>query len=154
MKLKLLVVTIVLFFILAIILDDSMLIYPIQSIHTYDRRPEFRFVGNAILVVDNDEEFDSPIIEVESEDYYKPKQDLNVGRYYWKIRKGSVESEVREFTIDSVVATKLDDNKLFNKGNVMVGVSKGVTGAVVGTLHPGEFLEVEDNETYTSRQNE
>ena len=130
MKLKILVITIVAFFLLAIVLDDSMLIYPLQSSHTYDRRPEFRFVGGAVLFVDNNKGFDSPIIEVVAEDYYGPKQDLNVGRYYWKIRKGSVESEVREFTIDSVVATKLDDNKLFNKGNVMVGVSKGVTGAV------------------------
>ena len=84
-----------------------------------DIQPTFRWTGEANkLLIDDNEEFISPIIEDIKGNSYQIEDKLNFTTYYWKLI-GKKESSVSQFRVDSVVAMDLkNQNELYNITNV------------------------------------
>jgi len=94
-------------------------IYPKNNSIITERQPAFKWAGEANkLLIDDNEEFISPIIEDIKGNSYQTKDKLNFTTYYWKLI-GSTNSSVFRFGIDSVVALELENNaNIYNITNI------------------------------------
>ena len=99
------------------------------------------------------EDFNDYVVLTESSEV-----NLAPGTYYWKVRNNFVESEVRNFTIQSHVGLNIrqgkDLDQLINSGNVELNVTKKtgskVTGLILGV---NEIKEIDkDNSSYEGGQ--
>ena len=86
-------------------------IYPKNLAEIRDTRPVFKWVGSAEkIIVDDNLEFTSPIIENVHGNSHQLEKILNFTTYYWKLA-GSKESKTRQFTVNSVVALSLKEKE-------------------------------------------
>ena len=114
-------ILIILLFTILISYSNNNLIqlYPENNSILTDRQPTFKWVGEANkLIIDDNDEFVSPIIENVEDNLYRINNKLNFTTYYWKLI-GSKDSYVWQFRIDSVVALELkNQSNLYNIINV------------------------------------
>jgi len=142
--------------ILIAVIVSLLLPYPQDNSIIYERNPTFKWFGSGTLVLSKEKDLSNPILKEDFENNYKVKEKLNFETYYWKIIKENVETNVREFTIESKVAASIRDNKLTNEGNSRVKVLPRIIGAAVVELEPQGSLEINQSEnvTYEVSQNE
>ena len=150
MKNKLIYIGIGILIILLFIFTNQNLvqIYPENNSMTTERQPIFKWIGKANkLIVDDNKEFVSPVIENVDSNPYKIKNKLNFNTYYWKLI-GTKNSSVLQFTVQSLVALKLNnESDLYNVTNV------GNTGIEVEIHQKKPFLKItgsiilDENET-------
>lgn len=124
----------------------------------FERRPTFEWLGlptGYTIMIDDNPDFSTPIIEKVEGKTYTPNTDLELGDYYWKV-KGFRESKVQKFTIVSKVSIKREeDEKLRNDGNarLKLGMQPGITGSVVLDINQTVKLE-KDVEEVLAEQDE
>jgi len=94
-------------------------IYPENNSIITEDQPTFKWIGKANkLIIDDNEEFASPIVENIKGNLYQIKDKLSFTAYYWKLT-GSTNSSVLQFRIDSVVALELkNQTNLYNITNI------------------------------------
>ena len=94
-------------------------IYPENNSIITEDQPTFEWIGKADkLIIDDNEEFASPIVENIKGNLYQIKDKLSFTTYYWKLL-GNKNSSVLQFRIDSVVALELkNQNSLYNITNI------------------------------------
>ena len=130
-------------------------IYPLSGMTIIDNDFVFEIENGDEVLISTSEDFDNPLVLVEGDDII-----LSPGSYFWKVRSGFRESEIKNFTIESHVGLdireKENNYELENSGNVDLNVTKGNETFVTGfTISIGESVEVEkDNSSYEGRQNE
>ena len=117
--------------------------------------PLFSWTGNFDqfhLLVDDNNQFENPLINVTLEENSFRSKQLDSGKYYWKVvgfkENRKVETGIIKFILDSVVSFSLDGDTLINTGNVKSRLSTP-TGFVV--LNPNQRIKTED-ENYTLEQ--
>ncbi|MCK4553040.1 hypothetical protein KAT80_02460 [Candidatus Pacearchaeota archaeon] len=128
-------------------------IYPLSGMTIIESDFVFEIENGEEVLISFDEDFTEPIVLNASSDIIFPP-----GTYYWKVRKGFRESEVKNFTIQGHVSLNIQERKenyeLYNSGNVELNVTKKkarITKIII--LDPGESEEIEkDNSTYEGRQ--
>lgn len=93
--------------------------YPENNSIITERQPIFKWVGKANkLIIDDNEEFVSPIIKNVKGNSYQIEDKLNFTAYYWKLI-GKKKSSVSQFRIDSIVALELKNKaNLYKIANV------------------------------------
>lgn len=125
---------------------------------TLNRKPEFSWYGNHDkyrLVVDNDPEFENPVVDIlTNERNYLVQENLDLGEYYWKVigykNNEETNSLTGRFVVMSYVGYSLENNELTNVGNVISKLT-GPTGYVVLDINDNhELIEGE----YNIQQNE
>jgi hypothetical protein len=120
------------------------LLEPAQGEITTSRRPSFSWggiQGSYQIIIDDNTEFSSPLVETTASRSYTPGEDMDFGTYYWKVwsPEGNKTSPVRSFTINSRVALSRAGGSVTNTGNTALKLG-GVTGlAIVGV---GESAQV------------
>lgn len=94
-------------------------IYPENNSIITERQPTFKWIGKANkLIIDDNNEFISPIIENIDGNPYRTKNRLNFTTYYWRLL-GDKNSSVWQFTVQSLVALTLkNQSSLYNVSNV------------------------------------
>jgi len=145
------------------------LISPVNGEKTIDRTPEFSWSGKCneyILLVDDSNNFDSPILEISLKgNTYIPEKEFGFGDYYWKIKAFDgekwVESKIESFKVESFIALKLENEEVRNIGNTPAKVDvlkKDESGwSIVGAavLSVNEILVYEEGDgLYKAEQNE
>lgn len=128
------------------------LVSPAHGGCTDERRPEFAWggmQGDFVLLLDQDPDFGSPVMEEVAGNSYRPGEELEFGKYYWKVRSGPISSGVGEFTLDSSVVVSREDKSVRNEGNVEL-VVHSMTGAFL--LGVGESLEISEDEDVVAEQ--
>ena len=114
-------ILIILLFTILISYSNNNLIqlYPENNSILTDNQPTFKWVGKADkLIIDDNDEFTSPVIENVEDNSYRINNKLNFIKYYWKL-SGNKNSSVWQFRIDSVVALELkNQSNLYNITNV------------------------------------
>ncbi len=112
-------------------------IYPKNDSIITERQPIFEWVGKSNkLILDDNDEFVSPIVEDVKGNSYQVKDKLNFSTYYWKLI-GEKNSSVWQFRIDSVVALELKNNdNLYNITNI------GNTDLDVEVVDETQFSEI------------
>lgn len=99
-----------------------LVIAPLDGYNSFEDKVLFEFKGADVLLIDDNEEFSSPV-------EYKVSNGLQInlepGVYYWKV-SGVLGSEVRTLTIKSVVDLELVENEdgfgVVNVGNERLNV--------------------------------
>ncbi len=127
-------------------------IYPLSGMAIIESDFVFEIENGEEVLISFDEDFTEPIVLNESLDITFPP-----GTYYWKVRRGFRESEVKNFTIQGHVSLDIKERKenyeLYNSGNVDLNVTKKkgrITSIIIET---GELEEIEkDNSTYEGVQ--
>ncbi len=161
----LILIVVAVFFIVGYSLDTVALIEPKGNIE--DIRPEFVWYSNYDmyrLIVDDDLEFNNPIIDIHvKEEYYEVNRDLDFGKYYWKVigyEDGEeMKSAVGIFSIQSLVQLRVGEDEIENSGNTPVnlkmkkkeGGAWSIVGAVV--LDINEKIITENDTLYEAEQN-
>jgi len=128
-------------------------IYPLSGMTILEPDFAFEIANGEEVLISFDGNFTEPIILNESSNIFFPP-----GVYYWKVKRGFRESEIKNFTIQGHVSLDLQERKdyyeLYNSGNVDLNVTKK-NGKIVEIiiLEPGEFGEFEkDNSSYVGGQ--
>ena len=122
-------------------------IYPLSGMNIIDNDFEFEIKNSEEVLISLDEEFTKPIVLKENSDITLPP-----GLYFWKVRRGLRESEVRNFTISGHVAMEIreEDEKYFldNTGNVILNVTKttGNSSKTI-TIYVDESEEIENDDS-------
>ena len=129
-----------------------------------ERQPTFKWIGNADrLVIDDNEQFISPIIEKANGHSHQARNELNFTTYYWKL-VGDKESSVRKFSIDSIVALRLKSNsRLGNLTNIgttdldvevqeTIGASSKITGEAVLQRNQSKSFEIKNSTIFVGKQ--
>jgi hypothetical protein len=122
----------------------------------YDRSPIFIWGGfdeNYKLLVDDNPDFNSPIVDVYvNGNQYEVNENLDIGEYYWKVigQSKDKESITGRFALDSLVGYSIGGTKLRSIGNVLTKLN-GITGFVI--LEPGEIIDIQEG-NYSLEQHE
>lgn len=137
---------------------ENLLIAPLNKQHITTRTPEFKWssTGYSILIISNDKDFKIPLKEIKTyQNSYKLAKDLPLGTYYWKVLNNQ-ESQINEFTIDSVVGLDSVNNTIKNTGNVQENITikeNSITGNII--LDIGKLFTAKTNNTlFLAEQNE
>lgn len=114
-------ILIILLFAILISYSNNNLIqlFPENNSVLTDRQPTFEWLGKADkIIIDDNDEFVSPIIENVEGNSYRINNKLSFTIYYWKLL-GNKNSSVWQFRTDSVVALELkNQSNLYNITNV------------------------------------
>jgi len=130
-------------------------VFPLHGMTIIEPNFVFEIENGEQVIISVDEQFTNLIILEEDSDVILPP-----GLYYWKVKGGFRESEVRNFIIQTHVALNLKEKgenyELQNKGNVDLNVTRKKPGLTTGIiLEIGESEEVEkDDSKYEGKQNE
>ena len=131
--------------------NNLTLIYPEDKSNIQLRNPTFKWIGYANeLIIDDNYNFDSPIKEKVEGNSHKIKNKLNFETYFWKLN-GNKQSPTYQFSIDSFVALKSNNQNVTNLGNTDLDIEihqkeKGfwkITGNVI--LLENETKQLEAN---------
>ena len=121
-----------------------LVIAPIDDYTTSNTSVLFTFQKADVILIDDNLEFSSP-----EEIYVRDNAIINLepGVYYWKV-VGTLESEVRQFTIESVVDLKIrqsgrGDYEVVNSGNNPLSVDVYDSGVLTGKI----TLDVDESGT-------
>jgi hypothetical protein len=112
---------------------------PISGAVILDRYPEIEWSGNSndyLLLIDNDIDFKSPLINItQNSSYFKINDQLDFGDYYIKIIDNIHHKyKISKFTVSSYVAVTVDkDGNIINDGNTKIIASDSIstTGGVI-----------------------
>jgi len=125
-----------------------LVIAPADGLVTTDGAVLFVFEKAEIILLDDNIEFSSPE-EIYAEDNLVIN--LEPGNYYWKV-KGALSSEVRQLTVNDVVALQLqsvdEGYEVVNVGNVLLNVDVYENGSLAGS----RLLDVEESEEVSGEQ--
>jgi hypothetical protein len=128
-------------------------VYPLSGMTILESDFVFEIENGEEILISFDGNFTEPIILNKSSNIYFPP-----GIYYWKVKRGFRESDVKNFTVQGYASLDLQERKetyeLYNSGNVDLNVTKK-NGKIIEIiiLEPGEFEEFEkDNSTYEGAQ--
>ncbi len=128
-------------------------IYPLHGMTVIEPDFVFEIEHGEEVLISIDEEFTSQIILTENSEINLPP-----GVYYWKVKSGFRESEVKNFTIQGHVALNIKERnesyRVENEGNVDLNVTrenKGFTTDIVIGIGESEDME-KDNSSYKGRQ--
>lgn len=130
-------------------------LYPLNGMVTYDRTPSFQWSGwgsNYELLIDDSPDFAMPVrYHVKGTSFSIP-DDLDFGTYWWKVLGNGIESESKQFTVESLVAlSRPDKDVILNTGNTELLVHSGsMAGAVV--LGVNSTLEVGGDDNVVAEQ--
>jgi len=129
-------------------------IYPLSGMSIIESDFSFEIENGEEVLISFDGNFTNPIILNETSDIVFPP-----GIYYWKVRRGFRESEIKNFTVQGHVSLDVEERKdtyeLYNSGNVDLNVTAKKKGHITGImiLEPDEVEGVEkDNSTYIGGQ--
>jgi len=130
-------------------------LYPLQNTITDERRPQFQWQGTGeqyTLLVDDDQDFSSPMEFAVAGNLYTPGSDLEFGTYWWKVTINGVESGPRKLMIVSKVAlSRLQKDVISNSGNTPVIVHRSpLEGAFV--LGVNETTTIGEEESVKAEQ--
>jgi len=128
------------------------LLKPEDRTYITERRPEFMWGGvhrEYEFLLDDDENFETPFVAKVLGNSFRFNNDLDFGTYYWKVRSGIFESNVRRFTLGSSVVLTREKNEVRNEGNTDVILHR-MTGAVI--LKVGSSALVGEEENVTAEQ--
>jgi len=128
---------------------------PADGTVTDDRTPVFSWdgtCGGCTLLLDDNPSFSSPLSFRVSGSSFSPGQELDFGRYFWKVRSGPFETLPMALEIVSTVSlSRLEAESVTNSGNTPVTLqSSGITGAV--TLAVNETIEVSEEDDVIAEQ--
>lgn len=139
-------------------------IYPENNSVIIERQPTFKWIGKANkLILDDNDEFISPIIENTRGNSYQLKHELDFTIYYWKLI-GDVNSSVWQFRIDSIVALELKNKtnlyNITNVGNTDLNVEVveeypsiwKITGNLILRLNETKQFNVKNKTIFVGRQ--
>ena len=128
-------------------------VYPKNNSIITERQPAFRWIGEADkLIIDDNEEFISPLVEDVNGTSYSIKKKLDFTKYYWRLI-GKKNSSVWQFKVDSVVAlvvkNESDLYNITNAGNTDLDIEiheknrsfRGITGNII--LEENKFKQIE-----------
>ena len=142
---------IALMFLFLVLLEGVILLKPFGV--TDDIYPTFYWIspeGKSRLIVDDDERFDNPLVDVGvSGNKYQTAYPLDFGTYYWKIEHKNGESYTGMFVLNSKVDINVENDYLKNNGNTEVVVDT-ITGRHF--LDIGEKRELENGENLVSQK--
>ena len=156
----------ILFILLFTYFNNNLIIqiYPENNSIITERQPTFKWFGNANkLIIDDNEEFISPLIEDVTGNSYQVKNKLNFATYYWKL-VGKKETSVWQFKVDSVVALHLKNDSerynLSNVGNTDLDVEIHerntsfweITGNIILEEDKTKQIEVEESTLFVAKQ--
>jgi predicted nuclease of predicted toxin-antitoxin system len=127
-------------------------IYPLQGMIIKEPDLNFEFKNAEEILISTDKNFVNQIILKKNEEIL-----LEPGIYFWKVRNKLKESEIRNFTIEEVVAINLKETgefyELQNVGTVNLNITKigerNITDITID-IGDSEFFE-KDNSTYEGR---
>lgn len=135
-------------------------LYPKTTLNLEGNNVNFNSINANVIIISENPDFSNPrYIEIANGEY--TEFSLYPGTYYWKASNNYIEGLKQEFTIESEVGMKIDNEEgknssLVNIGNVRINVSKGKEGIMVGhiILEPEESEEIQnkENEKYIGRQ--
>ena len=94
-------------------LASNLVIIPLEPKNNekLTTQPEFRWFGNVNqIIIDDNINFQSPIVRTVKENTFILEKELEFSDYYWKLM-GEVNSSVRKFTLQSLVAIKVKEKK-------------------------------------------
>ena len=136
-------------------LSSLQVLFPLNNMVTEDRAPLFEWSGAAgsyELLIDDDQDFSSPMAFNVSGNRYRPSQELDFGTYWFKLKSEGAETMPRKFTVVSSVAlSRQEMGTIRNSGNTALLVHMGgLTGAV--TLAVNRTLEIGENEDVKAEQ--
>ena len=144
------IITSIMVFALFLLFNNIILVLPYGV--TYDRSPSFEWVGfekNYVILIDDDPNFKNPLYEIAvNGNRYQHKDNLEFGKYYWKVISNNKESIIGSFIVDSIIKIETD-GKIRNKGNSPVFIS-GITGGAVLDIE-GE-IEIDEEGEYRIEQ--
>ena len=137
-------------------------IYPENNSIITERLPTFKWFGNADkIIIDDNDEFVSPIIEDVVGNSYQIKNKLNFTTYYWKLI-GKKGTSVWQFKIDSLVALRLkNESNLYNLSNigntnldVEIQENKGskITGRITLEQNETKQFEIKNSTLFVAKQ--
>ncbi|HLG24320.1 MAG TPA: hypothetical protein VI564_05320 [Candidatus Nanoarchaeia archaeon] len=155
--------------ILIVLLTSLVSVTPISPKDTEITKvqPTFSWSGKAdYLVIDDNPEFSSPIVEKVSGSEHTIQNSLTFGTHYWKL-KGIVTSKTSQFTINSVVDLEIsktgDEGKIIlaNSGNSALkifhyesrGLSK-LTGLHSLKINESKIVRINSKSIFVARQDE
>lgn len=156
----------ILFILLFTYFNNNLIIqiHPENNSIITERQPTFKWFGNANkLIIDDNEEFISPLIEDVNGNSYQVKNKLNFSTYYWKL-VGKKETSVWQFKVDSVVALHLKNDSerynLSNVGNTDLDVEIHerntsfweITGNIILEEDKTKQIEVEESTLFVAKQ--
>jgi len=146
--------------------NDNLIIqiHPENNSIITERQPIFKWIGKADrLIIDDNKEFISPLVEDINGNSYQVKNKLNFTTYYWKLI-GKKETSVWQFKIDSVVALQLKNDSdrydLSNVGNTDLDVEIHerntsfwkITGNIILEEDKTKQIEVEESTLFVAKQ--
>ena len=99
--------------------NNLIQIYPENGSAITERQPTFKWSGKADkIIIDDNDEFVSPVIGDVTGNSYLVKNKLNFTTYYWRL-SGNKNSSVWQFEIQSLVALSLkNQSDLYNVTNI------------------------------------
>ena len=157
---------IILFFTILISYSNNNLIqlFPENNSVITDRHPTFKWIGRADkLIIDDNDEFVSPVIENVEGNSFRINNKLDFTKYYWKLL-GNKNSSVWQFRIDSVVALELkNQSNLYDITNVGttdldVEVIEGntslwkITGGFILGLNETQQFDIKNKTIFIGKQ--
>ena len=127
-------------------------IYPLQGMAI--KEPfSFKIKNAEEILISKDKNFTASFTLKKGEEVI-----LEPGIYYWKVRNGFRESEIRNFSVEGYVALNLkelnESYELQNAGNVLLNVTKigeKKKANIIIDIGESEFFE-KDNSVYEGRQ--
>jgi len=128
-------------------------IYPLQGMSVSEQDFSFEIENSGEIMLSKDETFENYVLLKEGEEITLPP-----GIYFWKVRNGFRESEIKNFTIESRAGLNIKERggkyEIENSGNVDLNVTKNDSLVSFNTLiHVGNSVEFEkDNSTYIGGQ--
>jgi len=151
------IITIQAIFLIAV-LGIIYAIYPRTSLELSGNVVNFKTLNAELIIISANPDFSNPrFIEIRENENLT--FDLQPGKYYWKSSNNLIEGLKHEFTIESEVAMKINEEEnesdLVNIGNVKINVTKNKEGTMVGhiILEPEQAEKIEnENEKYVGRQ--
>ena len=144
--------------------NNLIQLFPENNSIITDRQPTFKWIGKANkLIIDDNDEFVSTVIENVEGNSYRINNKLNFTTYYWKLL-GNKNSSVSQFRIDSVVALELkNQSNLYNITNVgntdldveVVGENRflgKITGSFILRLNETQQFNVKNKIVFIGKQ--
>ena len=132
-----------------------LVIAPTNDYVTTNTSVLFSFEKADTILLDDNLEFNSPTVISVTDNIIV---NLQPGIYYWKV-VGALSSEVRQFTISSVIDLRLHDTgrgtyDVVNSGNIPLDVAVYDHGRYTGnmTLSVDDRVTAVDNKTYIGGQ--